>query len=536
MPWLFKPVAERAAHPSAPSQPMPEYTLNDYHERSKHRLNRYAPGPGRLDWASQPDPFRRFEGAPQIALPRNAQGPETRYRALRRGQLPAPRAIGIDSISVLFELALGVSAWKTYGDTSWALRANPSSGNLHPTEGYLLTGDVPGLAAGVYHYLGREHALELRGEWGRPPQLGGVLVGLTSIAWREAWKYGMRAFRYCQHDCGHAIATLIYAAATLGWRAHLLAAPGDAEAAALLGLDEASDDVERERPDCLLWVSTGAPPPARLPPAASRWNGKANRLSPAHVGWSDIAQADRLTHKLRLEAQPAARGHARPALEGEPAQDLLAAQLFRQRRSAVAFDGVTRIGAKAFYTMLDATLPRTGAPPWSAWPWQAEVHPAIFVHRVDGLEPGLYLLVRNAGALESLKASLRSQWLWQRIGPPHLPLYLLIPYDLRASAKLVSCHQDIAADSCYALGMIAHYALAVSEPWRYRQLFWECGLLGQALYLEAEVAGIRATGIGCFFDDEMHTLLGLQGHAWQSLYHFTAGGAVDDARLATLPA
>jgi hypothetical protein len=56
------------------------------------------------------------------------------------------------------------------------------------------------------------------------------------------------------------------------------------------------------------------------------------------------------------------------------------------------------------------------------------------------------------------------------------------------------------------------------------------------LYLEAEAAGIRGTGIGCFFDVEMHALLGLQGSAWQSLYHFTAGGALEDARLTSLPA
>ena len=59
-------------------------------------------------------------------------------------------------------------------------------------------------------------------------------------------------------------------------------------------------------------------------------------------------------------------------------------------------------------------------------------------------------------------------------------------------------------------------------------------MIGQTLYLEAEAAGIRATGISCFFDDEMHRLLGLQDASWQSLYHFTAGGAVDDTRLTTL--
>ena len=84
-------------------------------------------------------------------------------------------------------------------------------------------------------------------------------------------------------------------------------------------------------------------------------------------------------------------------------------------------------------------------------------------------------------------------------------------------------------------GMLAHVELAREEPWRYRHLYWECGLLGHALYLEAEAAGVRATGIGCYFDDEMHRLLGLRGDHWQSLYHFTVGGPREDTRLSTLP-
>jgi hypothetical protein len=35
----------------------------------------------------------------------------------------------------------------------------------------------------------------------------------------------------------------------------------------------------------------------------------------------------------------------------------------------------------------------------------------------------------------------------------------------------------------------------------YPRLFWETGVLGQVLYLEAHAVGISATGIGCFFDD-----------------------------------
>jgi nitroreductase len=207
----------------------------------------------------------------------------------------------------------------------------------------------------------------------------------------------------------------------------------------------------------------------------------------------------------------------------------------RQRRSAVDFDGMTSIPAEVFYTMLAPLLPSAGTPPWNAWPWPPHVHVILFVHRVDGLEPGLYAFLRDACALETLKGAMRREWLWRKVGPAHLPLYLLLPQDLREAAKLICCHQNIGADSCFALGMLACFAEVEHSPWRYRRLYWECGMVGQTLYLEAEAAGIRATGIGCFFDDEMHRLLGLNGLRWQSLYHFTAGGAVEDPRLTTLP-
>jgi len=163
------------------------------------------------------------------------------------------------------------------------------------------------------------------------------------------------------------------------------------------------------------------------------------------------------------------------------------------------------------------------------------VHVALMVHRVTGLDPGLYLFLREPSILSELRETLRADWLWQKAGPAHLPLFLMLPHDLRATAKAISCHQDIAADGCFALGMLAPVGNAIDAPWRYRHLFWECGVLGHALYLEAEAAGVRATGIGCYFDDEMHRLLGLRGDRWQSLYHFTVGGPREDTRLSTLP-
>ena len=68
----------------------------------------------------------------------------------------------------------------------------------------------------------------------------------------------------------------------------------------------------------------------------------------------------------------------------------------------------------------------------------------------------------------------------------------------------------------------------------YPRLFWEAGVIGQVLYLEAKAAGIHSTGIGCYFDDPMHEVLGLKDRTYQDLYHFTVGSAVEDTRLNTL--
>ena len=516
-----------------------------YHERSKHRLDRYAPGPGYLDWASQPDPFRRYEGAARLELPLLADRVPTPFAAVRRGALPDAAPLDRDGVAVLLELSLGLSAWKSFRGSTWALRCNPSSGNLHPTEGYVVCPDLPGLPAGVWHYVSLDHVLERRWEpdaasWRGAFPRDGIILGFSSIHWREAWKYGMRAFRYCQHDVGHAAAAAAYAAAALGWRVCRLEQWGDADVAHLLGLDRSADlsGAEEEAPDLLLWVGGGAADvsPERLAEALDHgaWRGRANRLSGSHREWQDIGLVHAASRKPRTPAQDVPRWPPRPppSATGEWS----ASQLIRRRRSAVDFDGVTRIGSATFFGMLDALLPRAGVPPWDALTGAPRVHCALFVHRVDGLVPGLYFLARNARALAQLREALRPEWPWRKAGPEELPLYLLLEHDLRDHARLVSCHQDIAADSCFALGFVAEFEEAVArEPWRYRELFWETGLLGQVLYLEAEAAGVRATGIGCYFDDEMHALLGIRDRRFQSLYHFTVGGPVEDPRLSTLP-
>jgi nitroreductase len=193
-----------------------------------------------------------------------------------------------------------------------------------------------------------------------------------------------------------------------------------------------------------------------------------------------------------------------------------------------------------FYKILRKTLARSGQLPFNALPWRPLANLVLFVHRVEDLAPGLYLLIRDGSQDSTLRAELSSAFAWEKppACPEDLPLVRLERGDARAIARQVSCHQEIASDGCFSLGMLAQFEepLVRFGPWFYRRLFWECGLIGQVLYLEAEAAGMRGTGIGCFFDDAVHQLLGLETMLLQSLYHFTIGYGVEDSRLTTLAA
>jgi hypothetical protein len=265
------------------------------------------------------------------------------------------------------------------------------------------------------------------------------------------------------------------------------------------------------------------------------WWGKANTLSPRHVRWAGIENVDQASLKPRtVESERDAAPSLPIQLEDSP---LKAATLYRQRRSAVQFDGHTSISTEQFSHMLDALLP--GRPtPWALLPWTPRIHPVFFVHRVQGLEPGLYILPRRPGFLDDVKGGMREDFLWTHSHsvPAHIPLVLLQTGDMQNEARAVCCHQDIAADSAFSLGMLAELGDALEEgSWWYRWLHWEAGILGHVLYLESELAGLSSTGIGCFMDDAMHRVLGLSHHRFQTLYHFTVGGPVEDTRLTTEP-
>ena len=538
-------------------------TVFAYHERTKHHFQRYARSLGYLDWATQPHPFRYYEGSVQTRLDLNRTPEPVSYDQLYEDDPVTPKPVDLDSIADFFRYSLALSAWKQSGPSRWALRINPSSGNLHPTEAYVVLASLSGASANpaLYHYVSESHVLEQRASFTddvwrsltKSLPEGSFLIGLSSVIWREAWKYGERAFRYCQHDIGHAVAAIRFAAVLCGWNVQLVSSWSTEDMAALIGTDRTSDfhEGEHEEAEVLAVVTPNTSVAANLPclPPPDEgtlrgireagWYGHGNRLGRSHVPWpviDEVAAASRMPRAAAVVEAPGP--FPDPSVKTEAVSDLDARRIIVQRRSCLALDGVSTIGRGAFLRILGRTLPGPH-PPWDALYWKPKIHLLLFVHRVVGLPPGAYLLVRDTNKTDELKGACRAEFLWTRPSEvsAEFPLFLLFEGDCSDAARALSCHQEIAADGFFSLGMIAEFAEPIQRhgAWFYRNLFWEAGVIGQVLYLEAEAAGARSTGIGCFFDDPVHEVLGLKGNRFQSLYHFTVGMPVEDHRLQSWP-
>ena len=253
-----------------------------------------------------------------------------------------------------------------------------------------------------------------------------------------------------------------------------------------------------------------------------------NRLSRKEVDYPLITQAHALTietcmnslHKKRNRNPPVSHfvkggfsDFSFEIHEGMSIREYPVKWTIRHRRSAIDFDGQTTMSINVFHYLMrflcspykaDYLIPES--PPL--------IIPYLYIHRVEGVERGLYCLDRT-----------------------NQKLLLLSRGDMQHVAKELSLNQNIASDSAFAISFISNfdYALNTYGNRGYRYIHYEAGFLGQALYLGATAAGFDATGIGAFIDDEVHTFLKTPAEQ-QVVYHFTVGKRLDDPRISTLPA
>ena len=476
-----------------------------YHELTSHTAEALRRSQHFLDWANMADPFRDYDGVPVLDLPADPPTPDIPMLALLNGARGAVQPVdGATFLSQLFFYSAAVSASKRVPATGYryALRVNPSSGNLHPTEFHFLTRGLAVWPDGFYHYRPSSHMAEQRalGEIGLEEAAdASVAFVLTSIAWREAWKYRDRAYRYCLLDIGHAWEALALAARAFGYDSFAVGRFPDDEVAARCRLPE------DEWPMMVIRLSGKSMPADGAP----QWfGGEPNRLSENQIVYPSIEEIHAATSVIErgagAEVEPAGSGDVLPGVPASSARSF--GETARARRSALDFRG----GLESISLAQLSALLAAAAQPLSCDFGGGFIQLYLYVHRVDGLERGVYRSWPAPGRLERVRSG-----------------------DQRVAAAGLSLGQDLAGNACVAFSMVADMERAAGAHGSrgYRYVHFEAGAVGQRLYLAAEALGLGATGIGAFFDAEVHGYLGLSA-AQRVVYHFAIGYPVPDPRLA----
>jgi SagB-type dehydrogenase family enzyme len=332
-----------------------------------------------------------------------------------------------------------------------------------------------------------------------------IVFVLTSIAWREAWKYGERAYRYCLLDIGHAWQALALSARAIGCDAHAVGNFADDELAELFHPNQ------DEWPMLMVSLHGESIPVRETDVCKIEWfGGQANLLSKETIAQPLI---DGVHLATKHDSSGASCTEAAQTGSGEielppPAWSARGfGEVARIRRSALDFVGGQQTISLA---ALSAILACVAHPLSADFAHQRFIQLYVYAHRVDALQPGVFRFWPERAELEQVKSG-----------------------DQRAVAAALSLGQNLAGNACVAFSMIGDLdrAECAFGDRGYRYVHFEAGAIGQRLYLAAEALGLGATGIGAFYDDEVHRYLDLTPKCGQVVYHFAIGYPAHDPRV-----
>ena len=223
-----------------------------YHDGTKHSYASIRTDPHFLDWGNRPRLFKVYPTIAPIPLPRDV--PQTGVAALSAISDPVPSS-PVDAVPDLQDLArvlyfsAGITKQRTYPDGEIYFRAAACTGALYEIELYVVTGDLPGLDAGVYHFNPADVSLRLlrigdfRGNLAQATAMEPAVAHApatmicTGTYWRNAWKYQARTYRHFGWDNGTLLANMLAVSAASGLPAEIVLGFVDAEVNRLLDLD-----------------------------------------------------------------------------------------------------------------------------------------------------------------------------------------------------------------------------------------------------------------------------------------------------------
>jgi SagB-type dehydrogenase family enzyme len=351
-------------------------------------------------------------------------------------------------------------------------RAASCTGAAYHIEAYVVCGDVPGLPAGVYHYdAASERLVRLRSDdfranvasslAGAPASNAEAFVVLSSTFWRNAWRYGERAYRHAFWDAGTVAANLLGLASQAGLSPGLHAGFVDKEVNFVLGLD-----ARREAAICVVALGVGGSHGPIV--AADPISPVVEPVSQAEIEYPLIWR----THAAGDLAREEAAGWSTLASQTpEPEYGRPMRTIIERRRSTRRF-AREPLRRQDFDGLLHAALAYMPAD----FPSLADAY--LIVHNVDGLVPGAYRFNEE--------------------------LRLIQAGDFRSQASHLALDQTTAGDAAFNLYFVTGLdSLMASQGERgYRAAQLEAGVRGGRVYLAATALGLGATGL-TFYDDEV---------------------------------
>lgn len=490
-----------------------------YHHATKYHPETIGQNGG-LDWSRQPVPYKEYDCADPVDLagflPFNPN-PFTGKPAGDEAAADADGGVTLAALARLLFFTYGITGVVQGQPRPLFLRASPSAGGLYPTELYVVSRAWPGLPAGLYGFEPRRHQLvPLWDDASAAEALttacynhaavaaAPLLLVATGVFNRSAWRYGERAYRRILLDTGHVLANATLAAPVLGLRATLTAAFCDDALNALLRVDATDEGAlavlalnapgATERPS---WSALPSPagPTAQDPPSLTALH-LASRLPavrPALVARGEN-QADGLEQRYPRGGVPLP-----PLATGPLAKDPLTTIL--RRRSTRQYRHTAMTLAQLAGILDAACCPeRVGLGEQPSLD-RSLLMTFVAALAVDGLAQGLYYFAPHSRELRLIKAECS-----------------------REAVQFLCLGQDLGKDAAAVVFHTADLALAVRRQGdrAYRYLHLDAGMVGERLDLAALAAGLGASGIGGFFDDQVTDLLGVPSE--QAVVYITTLG------------
>ena len=509
------------------------------HEESYHSLSEPAKQPKQEGWHMQLSPYRKFMGSPRVKLPETRFGSWPSFKQIFENSF-SPTSLDIYSLARLLKLSFGVTSQKNQNGFSYELRANPSSGNLHSIESYIIiiNNSENDLKAGMYHYNVADNELEQRCVF--RSSLNHIsstylIIGLSYIVERQSWRYGNRGFRYSQLDLGHAMASLAYSSKSLGWESKIFDV-SDLTIENVLGLSrdiDYSSEPHKEIPGALILLNNfGISEEAIITESElnllfkdSVWYGSAIPIRKQQFSWSHSNKCIQATRRMKsIFKYSTKKVNTKYRVNSDckkPFEDIV-----RFRRSAKSFRTDRFLDYKELLFLLERVINNRNIFPYTILPLNAFFDLIVFVNRVSGLKSGLYLALFKGTPKKSLQNELSSDFEWKQFdNNSFIDLYLLKAGGLSEDCSFINCFQDIAGDSCFTIMILIEFESLIKlfGATFYRNLLWEAGVCGHTLYLEAKSLELATTGIGAFYDTEINKLLNLKNKDYQVLYSLAVG-------------